>query len=55
MAFFSYSSASAATSSRQKSGMSGTTQPQTEWRVVEKRQNTSPKAFLGRPIIGPLT
>ena len=38
----SYSSASAATSSRQKFGMSGTTRPQTEWRGVEKRRITSP-------------
>src|SRR5918994_5569610 len=37
-----YSSARAATSSRQKSGMSGTTRPQTEWKAGERRRDTSP-------------
>jgi hypothetical protein len=39
---FLYSSARAATSSRQKSGMSGTTRPQTEWKAGERRGDTSP-------------
>jgi len=38
-----YSSASAATSSRQKSG---TKRPQTRWAAVEKRRNTSPMSIL---------
>ncbi len=41
---FSYPSASAATSSRQKSEMSGTTRPQTRMEVIEKRENVSPEA-----------
>jgi hypothetical protein len=39
---FLYSSAMAATSSRQKTGMSGTTRPQTEWKAGERRRDTSP-------------
>jgi hypothetical protein len=37
-----HSSAKATTNSRQKSGMSGTTLPQTEWKAGERRQDTSP-------------
>jgi hypothetical protein len=42
-----YSSARAATSSRQKSGMSGTTRPQTEWRGGWRHQHTSPTPISG--------
>jgi hypothetical protein len=45
----SYSSAGAATSSRQKSGMSETTQSKTEWEAVEKRRNGSQSAHSGSP------
>ena len=31
--------------SRQKSGLSGTTRPQTKWELVEKRWGTSPEAL----------
>jgi hypothetical protein len=41
-----HSSARPATSSRQKSGMSGTTRPQTRWEAAKKRRNTSPMRFL---------
>jgi hypothetical protein len=40
-------SARAATSSRQKSGMSGTTRPQTRWEAIEERRNTSLTNLLG--------
>ena len=39
-----YFSARAATSSRQKAGMSGTTRPQTRWEMMKKDQNASPTA-----------
>jgi hypothetical protein len=44
-----YCSASAATSSRQKAGMSGTTRPQTECDVVEKTLEYVSDGLLGRP------
>jgi len=39
--------ATTATSSRQKSGMSGTTRPQTRWEAIEERRNTSLTNLLG--------
>jgi hypothetical protein len=42
-----YSSDRAAMSSRQKSGMSGTTRPQTELREVTGASYRSPEALLG--------
>ena len=44
-----YSSDRAATSSRQKSGMSGTTRPQTRWEAVDVPQGTSPTPISGDP------